>query len=54
MKDTIIAELRKIRDEHAARFGYDIEAMARDLQKREKGAPRGKVVSLKPRRIAKK
>jgi len=53
MKDTIIAKLRKIRDEHAARFHYDIAAIADDLRKREKGASR-KLVNRKPRRIVKK
>ena len=52
MKDTIIAELRKIRDQHAARFNYDIDAIAADLQKREKFASR-KLVNRKPRRVAK-
>ena len=54
MKDPIIAELRRIRDEHAARFNYDIHAMARDLQEREKNAPPGKLVNFKPRKVAKK
>ena len=53
MKDTIIAELRKVRDEHAAKFNYDLDAIANDLRKREKGMAR-KLVSRRPRRIAKK
>ena len=53
MKNPIIAELRKIRDEHAAKFNYDIDAMVRDLQKREQPF-RHKLANLKPRRIAKK
>ena len=53
MKDSIIAELRRIRDEHAARFHYDIAAIAKDLREGEKGAPR-KLVNRKPRRIVKK
>jgi len=53
MKDTIVLELRKIRDEHAARFGYDIDAIAQDLQKKEKTAGR-KLANLKPRKLAKK
>ncbi len=52
MKDTIIAELRKVRDQHAARFNYDLDAIAADLQKREKSTPR-KLVNRKPRRVAK-
>lgn len=34
-KDPIVEEVRKRRQEWAARFGYDIEAMAADLRKRE-------------------
>ncbi len=30
MKNPIIAELRRIRDAHARRFNYDLDAMARD------------------------
>ena len=53
MKDEIISELRKIRDAHAAKFNYDIDAMARDLKKGERGA-RHKLVNLKPRRVTKR
>jgi hypothetical protein len=35
MKNPIIAELRRIRDAHAKRHNFDIEAMARDLKKLE-------------------
>ena len=54
MKDSIIAELRKTRDAHAARFNHDLDAMLRDLQEREKKAPPGKLVNFKPRKVAKK
>ena len=53
MKDMLISELRKIRDEHAARFNYDLEAVAEELRKREKET-RGKIVNRKPRRFATK
>ncbi len=33
--DPIIAEVRAVRDEHAARFGYDIRAIFRDIQARQ-------------------
>ena len=52
MKDTIISELRKIRDRHAATFKYDLEAIALDLQRKE-WLTRHKLVKLKPRKIAK-
>lgn len=36
MKDPIVQEVRRIRDEYAAKFNYDIHAIARDLRRREK------------------
>lgn len=36
IQDSIIQEIRKYRDEYAKKFGYDIEAMGRDLRKRQK------------------
>jgi hypothetical protein len=52
MTDPIVEEVRKIRDEHAARFNYDIDAIFEDLKRREKesGQP---VVTLQPKRIVK-
>jgi hypothetical protein len=52
MKDTIISELRKIRDDHAARFDHDLESIARDIQQQERRTRR-KLVSLKPRKVMK-
>jgi len=34
--DPIIEEIHKIRQEHAARFGYDLRAIVRDYQRRQK------------------
>lgn len=34
-KDPIVEDVRKRRQQWAARFGYNIEAMAADLRKRE-------------------
>ncbi len=47
--DPIVAEIRKGRREHAARFNYDIDAIAKDIRSREAkdGRP---VVTLPPRR----
>lgn len=33
--DPIIAEIRTVRDQHAARFGYDVKAIFRDIQARQ-------------------
>ncbi len=40
MKDTIIAELRKIRDAHAAKFNYDFDAIADDWMRQQSAAKR--------------
>jgi len=48
--DPIVAEVRRIRDAHAARFGYDAKAIAADLKSRE-GKDGRRVVSLPPKRI---
>lgn len=44
-KDRIVEEVRKVREEHAAKFRYDIDAIYRDLKKQEKRSKR-KVISL--------
>jgi len=35
-KDPIVEEVRRIRDQYAARFNYDLEAIYRDLKERER------------------
>ena len=52
MQDEIVAEVRRIREEHAARFGYDVDAIYADLKRLEKDA-KGPRVSFGPRRLAK-
>ena len=49
-KDDIIEEVRAAREAYARRFNYDIDAIIKDVQKREphSGHP---VVRLKARRI---
>jgi len=48
-KDLIVEEVRRIRQQYAAQFNYDLAAIFRDLQERQ---ARGEftVVSRKPRR----
>jgi hypothetical protein len=48
-KDPIVEEVRRIRQQYAARFNYDLAAISRDLQERQ---ARGEftVVRRKPRR----
>jgi len=36
MNDPIVDEVRKVRDEHAARFNYDLRAIFSDIKQREK------------------
>lgn len=52
-KDPIVEEVRKIREEHAARFGYDLKAIFEDLKKTERMSFR-RVVSLPPKRLKEK
>ena len=49
-EDPVVSEVRKVRGEHAARFGYDLDAIAADFKKRE-GKDGNPVVSLPPKRI---
>lgn len=47
--DPIVDELHKIRKEHAAKFNFDLLAIARDYQKQQKQGGR-KVVSFVKKR----
>lgn len=43
--DPIVAETRKAREEHAAKFNYDLHAIYRDLKEHERHS-KSKLVSL--------
>jgi hypothetical protein len=47
--DPIVEEVRKVREEHAARFDYDLVRIFQDLKEQERQSGR-KVVSLSPKR----
>ncbi len=47
-KDSIVEEVRKVREEHAARFNYDLEAIYRDIKEQESKSNR-LFVSYSPR-----
>lgn len=47
-KDEIVEETRKVREEYAEKFNYDLEAIYKDLKKQEKGGKR-KIVSMQPK-----
>jgi hypothetical protein len=52
MEDPIVEEIRKLREEHAARFNYNVDAIFDNLKKLEQ--ERGfTVVSLEPKRVLK-
>ena len=47
--DEIVEKVRKIRDEHASKFGYDINKIYQDLKEKEKKNT-GKKITLKPKK----
>ena len=49
--DPIIAEVRAVRDEHAARFDYDIDAIFRDIRAAQETSGR-EYVQFPARRIS--
>ena len=49
-KDEIIEEVRKVRDEYAAKFDYDLDAIYKDIKKQEKKSKR-KIVSLPSKKV---
>ena len=48
--DSIVAEVRRVREAYAKQFNYDVQAMWRDLKTRQHKGGR-KVVSLIPKRV---
>jgi hypothetical protein len=48
-KDPIVEEVRRIRQQYAARFNYDLDAIFRDLKERQDSGE-FIVVNRKPRR----
>ena len=49
-EDSIIQEIRNYRNEYAKKFNYDIEAMGRDLMRRQKTSGR-KLVKRSPKPV---
>jgi hypothetical protein len=47
--DPLVAEVRAVREAYAEQFGYDIEALCRDLKAQEKKGGR-RLVSFPPRK----
>lgn len=48
-RDPLVEEVRRVRDAHAKRFGYDLDAIFADLKEQERTSSR-KFVRLPPRR----
>jgi hypothetical protein len=48
-KDPVVEEVRKIRQQHAKRFNYDLRAIVDDLRKQQEQSGR-KYVQFEPRR----
>ena len=51
MNDPIVEEIRKYREQYAAKFNYDLEAICKDLRERQKTCGR-KIVSRAPKGIS--
>ncbi len=49
-KDPIVEEVRKVRNEHAARFNYDLNAIYKDPKEQQKVAGH-RYVEFEPRRV---
>ena len=47
-RDPIVEEVRKVRDAYAKKFNYDLDAICRDLQEKQRLSK--KVISLPPKR----
>ncbi|MFY9826122.1 MAG: hypothetical protein WAM82_32450 [Thermoanaerobaculia bacterium] len=46
--DPIVQEVRRIREEHAARFGYDLQAIFADLKRTEEARDQQHSLLLAP------
>ena len=48
--DTMVEEVRQARDAYAKKFNYDLDAICRDLQEKQRLSHK-KVISLPPKRL---
>lgn len=48
-----VEEVRKVRDAYAKKFNYDLDAICRDLQEKQRSSNK-KVISLPPKRPRKR
>lgn len=52
-QDPIVEEIRRVRDEHAKKFGYDLHEICKDFRKKQAESGR-KIVSRQPRKPKKR
>jgi len=54
-EDPIVAEVRKVREDYAAQFNFDLQALCRALKEREQRDPRPKIsFPPKPAKLVRK
>lgn len=53
MNDPIVEEIRKYREQYAAKFNYDLAAICKDLRERQATCGR-QIVSRPPKRVSEK
>jgi hypothetical protein len=51
-RDPIVEEIKRYREQYAARFNYDLRAIGEDIQRRQRDGGR-EVVRREPRRVRK-
>ncbi|MBF0227967.1 MAG: hypothetical protein HQK76_21205 [Desulfobacterales bacterium] len=51
MKDPIIEEIRRIRDEHSKQFNYDLDAICEDFKQHQVKLKKSRLIRLKPKVI---
>ena len=47
-KDPIIEETRRMKDEYASKFNYDLQAIYQDLKELEKQLPEAQLIRAQP------
>ncbi len=47
-KDPIVEETRRMKDEYASKFNYDLQAIYHDLKELEKQLPEDRIIQTQP------
>ena len=48
-EDPIVEETRRMKDEYASKFNYDLQAIYQDLKELEKQLPTDRIIRTQPR-----